>query len=1299
MTPSKGRGALRLLLKAGAVVGVLLALLVVVFLVGVPVPGEFVRAPLESLLSDVFGVPTRIEGPLHLRTGLVASAEANALVLTDPSSPGAPPLARATQPRVQMDLAALLHRAVKFEEITGRHMELRITRDPNGRSNWDPVITPSGSPAPVTFAGIGQLRVASIDATYVEHGVAKPVKFEVKGFDGALKQREPAKARGTLSMAGHAFAFDASTASLAELMEGPDKTIPLQATVESSGAHIQVKGAYEVPPATFGARVEVTAENADTAFAALGVPARRSGRLDARGRVHVSAGGAGIDELTLRLGRTSLSGNVAVDWRGARPRLTLDVAAEAFDEEPFVAGKARAEGRTAIEGSVELIHTVATSLDLNAKATVGRFIGLVAVGRNSSVEARIDDRDLSIHGTGDILGVRTKVALDYSARDPKRTLTWRLEGGKFSSEKMQGSARPGQLAGTIGGLRGEARGSGYTTRELVASARLDVDARDLRFSWPHDAAPPTEVRLDSARIDIASGRSLSAEVRGQLGRRPCRLKVEGGTLASLLAEERWPLRADAYCRGAKFISRGHLLLKGRRTTGALRFNVDANPIGPFLEPLGLGTDATFAFTAEGDVSLTEEHARLKLDRVRLGRTFGAATASFALDGKRRDSVKLALENLDTTEVAALAPKARKAAPADPLEREVLPAKTHLPELDLAFSTKVARVFGETLHRVRFDAAPRDGALPPTRVEFDWQGVAVAGDVAADLRGARPTVELSVTAKGADLGAALVHAGYKAPPLRAGTIRVSVRGSGVKLNELLQSATADGVVEEGRLGRVEQLIPGLKGNADFVAKLSVNEKGPVRLSANGSAGGLPFDAVVETEPLTQLARLEDRLSATLRATLGETRMDASGKLTLKGREELHLSVSGKRLDRLGQLAAVRLPKVGPYEAAADLAIAADSISVSGLDAKFGKSHVLGTIGVQGEHERPVYTADLRAPVLHLEDLGLHVLVETAGKSSGDSAGEIADEAGDTKRIEALKTRLRAFDAKAALDVERLYQGGKRYASLRTSLTLKAGDLRVVLRDMYVSGGKAQGGLHIDASGSGPRLHVRLVTRGFEYGPLAKALKPKTPLTGTLDLSLDLDFKGLEKPLLGNASGYIDLAIFPRGLAMGAADYWGTGLLHMLQLGVDPAAESKLNCAVGVFDIKDGMVTSRAIFADTTRVRIIGELQANLATRRLSGRLSPHSKNPGLFTVAPSLGIAGTLESPQVMVTPASLITAPLRLFLPIRAFSQDWVNATGVPADGSAGCHAAFKQARAVGSEKPAAQSDPFTKVLRAIFPF
>jgi hypothetical protein len=175
----------------------------------------------------------------------------------------------------------------------------------------------------------------------------------------------------------------------------------------------------------------------------------------------------------------------------------------------------------------------------------------------------------------------------------------------------------------------------------------------------------------------------------------------------------------------------------------------------------------------------------------------------------------------------------------------------------------------------------------------------------------------------------------------------------------------------------------------------------------------------------------------------------------------------------------------------------------------------------------------------------------------------------------------------------------------------------------------------------------------------------------------------------------MAVFPRGLDIGAADYWGTGLLHIMQRTIDPATESRLNCAVLVFNVKDGVARSEAFFADTTRVRIIGQLEADLASRKLSGRLSPNAKNPGLINVAPSVGIRGTMESPEVVLTPDSLITAPLRLFFPIHAFALDWLRATGVPADGSDGCREAFAKAREAGAKKPA----PPSKSVPRFWPF
>jgi len=868
-----------------------------------------------------------------------------------------------------------------------------------------------------------------------------------------------------------------------------------------------------------------------------------------------------------------------------------------------------------------------------------------------------------------------------------------MKGGRFSTEKLSRAERPGQLSGTLGGLRFDLKGAGANSHELAKSIQMKLDSRDVRFSWAHRGARPTEVYLNSVLVDVAQGRSARAEVRGKLSGQPCSLKVSGGTLESLLDGERWPLRLNASCRRAKLTSKGHVVLKGPSTTGALQFDASANPIGPFVKPLGLATDATLAFGAKGQLSFTENLATVKLDRIRLGRTGGAGTVSLALDGKRPDSVKLALKTVDVTELATLAPGAGKKTPADPLAREVLPAKVRLPDLDLELSADVARAFGETLRRVRIDAAPRDGALPPARFAFDWHGTAVAGEVSADFRSAQPTVELSATTQNVDLGAALARAGYKEPllgagNLRAGMIKASARGAGVKLGELLGSATAEAVLEQAQLKNVKRFLSGLAGDATFSAKLVVTAGQPVKLSATGAAGDMPFDVSIETSPLTQLAQLKDRFPGTLHASLGETRLEASGNVAREGAVDARLTLSGKRLDRLGRLGDVQLPEVGPYAVAANLVIARDSIRASDLDVKFGKSHLLGAVSVKRGSERLAHTAELRAPVLHLEDLGLHLFVGEAGKSKADGAGAAARKAHDEEVHAQVKNVLRSFDVKATLDVERLHSEGQPYASVKLGVTLSRGDLHVALQDVHVEGGTAQADLRLDASGSRPRLRVRIYTKGFEYGPLANALKPKTPQNGTLDLSFDLATGTLSQPLYAEADGHVDLAVYPRGLDVGAADYWGTGLLHFVQRNIDPSTMSQLNCAVAVFDVKGGVARSEAFFADTTRVRIIGELEANLGTRRLSGRLSPRAKNPQLFSVAPTIGISGTMEAPRVQATVESFITTPLRLFAPLGNFANNWLTSADAPLNGAAGCRQAFERAGRADTRKPAAPSDP-----------
>jgi uncharacterized protein involved in outer membrane biogenesis len=1280
------------LLKTCAALGALLAVLAVLFVVGIPLPGDFFRTPLERILTSAFGVPTHIEGPLHLRTGLVASAEANALTLADSLNPGGPPLARATRPSVQIDIVALLRRSVALTEVSGDHMAVRLERGADGRGNWEPLLVTSDTPAPVSFTGIGLLKISKLDGSYRNKPDEEPRRWQLNRLESSLTGRNPIVAKGTLSIAGQILEIDASSASLAELVEGSGKTIPVKATVKTSGTQVSVNGTYAAPAETLETSFQIKSEDGDAALGALGVAARQSGPLDASGKLRVSTTDVAVERLVFRLGETSASGSVRVNWAGSRPLISVDLSGERLDVAPFEAGAGPESGRTTSEGVVQTIHNVTTAIDLDAKISVAQFARLRTVVRDYSTEVHVHDRVWSSTSSADFMGMKTELKTDYSASGPKRVLNVRIEGSRFSTKNLPEAMRAGAVSATVGALRGEVYGSGLNTQEVVGSARVNLDMRDLRLTWSRERKRPEGIRFESARLEIARGGAAHGRIQGRHRGQPCSANVAGGTLPSLIAGERWPLRLTAACAGTTLDARGHLVVKPPTSTGEFDFTGRTNRLGTLPELLGLATSVPQSGAVEGHLVLGESEVRVRMAKWNVGRTYGAGQVSWPLGKTTRARINLVLKLMDIDELSSLAGGAPERSAKDPLAKEILPAKVVLPDLDLDLSADVARFKGESLRSVRVEAQAREGRLPPAPFTFEWRKSSVSGRLSADLRGERPSIELTGTTQGTDLDEVLTQVDLAKIGFHAGTITLQAKAEGVRLGELLSSATVDGALKDGKITDLRPILPGLTSGAAFSATLKVAQGKSATLEAHGRAGDLPFNLGIETGHLTELARTENALAAKLHITLGEVHLGASGRAAFDRTGKFRATLSGKRLDELGQLFALQLPPVSPYEASADVEFTADSIHVDDLLLKFGKSRVLGEFNAKLTDDRPFHSAELRAPHLHFEDLGLNTFIGGNGKSANSATDAAAGEAKEARRIARVKSVLNSFDAKVSLGVDALHSRGKLYAKLQGALTLKGGNLHVSLRDLEVAGGTASADFNLDSNEPRPRLRWRALAKGFEYGPLAKALDPRSTMEGMADLSLDVTTEKLVAPLLAGASGQVNAALYPREQSIGTADYWGTGLFHFVQRTIDPGSESRLNCVVGLFDIKDGLARSEALFADTTRVRIIGNLEANLLTGGLSGKMSPRAKNPALFTVDPSLDIGGTLESPQVTVAPMSFLTAPLQFILPLHSFALNWLDSENVSADGSDGCRQAFERAVSVDKTKPQPPSRSFPRL-------
>lgn len=84
-----------------------------------------------------------------------------------------------------------------------------------------------------------------------------------------------------------------------------------------------------------------------------------------------------------------------------------------------------------------------------------------------------------------------------------------------------------------------------------------------------------------------------------------------------------------------------------------------------------------------------------------------------------------------------------------------------------------------------------------------------------------------------------------------------------------------------------------------------------------------------------------------------------------------------------------------------------------------------------------------------------------------------------------------------------------------------------------------------------------------------------------------------------------------------------------------AKTKLHCVVAGADIKAGVVTPKAILAETGSLTMTGDGTANLGTEQLDLRLVPSSRDTGLAAALPPVRVRGSLADPSFTPDTAAL----------------------------------------------------------------
>ena len=473
--------------------------------------------------------------------------------------------------------------------------------------------------------------------------------------------------------------------------------------------------------------------------------------------------------------------------------------------------------------------------------------------------------------------------------------------------------------------------------------------------------------------------------------------------------------------------------------------------------------------------------------------------------------------------------------------------------------------------------------------------------------------------------------------------------------------------------------------DFSGRLDArSEKGKLTATAKGTLGGQALSLSSNGPALATLIARAGPVPLDIELGLADSSLAVQGTVSKGPHADLKLRLAAKRADRLLALVGLHTRTRAALTASTQLKLSPPArYAFETLDLALGESRLSGRVVVDRDGRRPKIEASLAGPTLRLQDLGIDA--SAVGKELEGAAQGAAAKAGRGAWI----APLRRFDGRIDLSVAQLSAAGEPVGRLKLGARLDAGRLRVA--PFIIRKGdrtfRAQG--EVDAAAEEPTYAVQAELQQYDLTPLLRSIDPKAVGSASLDGRLVLRSSGLGDAFVANLAGTIDAASYARGVGSGAIGLMGASVFELTLNMLDRKRDKKVNCAVGVFDVKGGEMKSRALFIDTTRLRIIGNLDLNLSSGALDGGLRPYPKNPRLFNVSTPVDISGTVEHPKVSIANSALPELVIRYVSPYTMLLSMLTETENAKPDGSDDCRAAYAKAKDARPELTRSGHNPF----------
>lgn len=351
----------------------------------------------------------------------------------------------------------------------------------------------------------------------------------------------------------------------------------------------------------------------------------------------------------------------------------------------------------------------------------------------------------------------------------------------------------------------------------------------------------------------------------------------------------------------------------------------------------------------------------------------------------------------------------------------------------------------------------------------------------------------------------------------------------------------------------------------------------------------------------------------------------------GRKGINVNIAAEaaELRAIAAKAGVEAPISGPLSLAAKVAdTGPERYALNGVKLKAGNTDLAGDATLATGGARPVITANFTSSQV---DLAAFMPPKDAKAKPAAPSGPGPGGAAKGGRV--FSDDPLPFDLLNASDGEMHYKADKILAkaaaigNLAMNAAWRNGEFQLRPLTADVDGGKVA--VEMGANARGQAITGKIDVKGLNLGPLLEKMEVTNVLhQGKTDFNVDVRGAGKSMhALMASLNGVSTLHVGEGEIESAYVDLLGADVVRVLSPLQGSGAQTKLNCVVGRFEIKDGVAAPKVMLIDTGRMTIVGEGSVNLGTEQLDLMFTPRPKDAALVSLSVPIRVGGTLANPS------------------------------------------------------------------------